>query len=707
MGVVLHGSMDQGPLILGDGLRDLAVLEIETDPVFSAWDKHSGISITQSQISDGSTIVNTTNLANLSINTSGNILSANVQGSTSGVNTGDQDLSTLVPYDGASGNVDLGSFFITAGKITINNEPLLATDGATKGYVDNVVEFGIGNPSFTIAHNDTTDKQGGAAGNYWHLNLPTSASVAILTTTTADIVPTGLAVLTSGLNTAQDGTQTAYVTLTWNAISTSTIDHYLIRYKRSNYTYYQTLVSGQNIITIEGLLPNLSYDFGVCSVNKYGTLSAYSTDITVITTADTTAPVTVTGVTVTGGIQCILIEWIHNTDLDLASYNVYRNTTNDSVTAGLIFNITGNRMTDSPLPVSTTYYYWLKAEDTSGNLSTSFSTGVHATTMQVASSDIESISADKVLITGTTYLSSWNSVGSTKIDGAQIDTGTITLSSINFNGGQSGGGIIAHINSSPEGIQIDADNFAVSGSSVFTKKIGGTYTTSATSASRVMIYPDSDTGIEITDDVANDVFKVTIGGVNVGDVIIGDWGNSQGIYYDKSAHTTSFAGTIFASAGTIGGWTISGTALIKDTGTSVTSVGMSPTDYPFYAGSTYANRATAPFSVAPNGDTKIHSLFVDYIAGDCIPMIKYGTHRLVESSIFEFSVGNEANNVVYISKPVRIDTTSGGLIVPKMTTTQRNLLTPINGMIIYNTTTNRFNTYAGSVWYYPSETAGA
>lgn len=45
-----------------------------------------------------------------------------------------------------------------------------------------------------------------------------------------------------------------------------------------------------------------------------------------------------------------------------------------------------------------------------------------------------------------------------------------------------------------------------------------------------------------------------------------------------------------------------------------------------------------------------------------------------------------------------IASTDGALIVPRMTTTQRNLLTAVNGMIIYNSTTNQFNFYENAVW---------
>lgn len=43
-------------------------------------------------------------------------------------------------------------------------------------------------------------------------------------------------------------------------------------------------------------------------------------------------------------------------------------------------------------------------------------------------------------------------------------------------------------------------------------------------------------------------------------------------------------------------------------------------------------------------------------------------------------------------------TTTGGLIVPRLTTTQRNALTAINGMIIYNSTATEFQMYQAGSW---------
>jgi hypothetical protein len=100
----------------------------EADPEFSAWDKATGIvitqaqivpviAITQSQITDGGTLVNVVDLDTISINTTGTLEGSNLSGN----NTGDENLTILVPYTGATGSVDLGVHDLLVHKVTASH----------------------------------------------------------------------------------------------------------------------------------------------------------------------------------------------------------------------------------------------------------------------------------------------------------------------------------------------------------------------------------------------------------------------------------------------------------------------------------------------------------------------------------------------------------------------------------------------------------
>ncbi|HLA40152.1 MAG TPA: hypothetical protein VJ417_09150 [Candidatus Glassbacteria bacterium] len=80
--------------------------------------------------------------------------------------------------------------------------------------------------------------------------------------------------------------------------------------------------------------------------------------------------------------------------------------------------------------------------------------------------------------------------------------------------------------------------------------MGGTYE-SAASGPRVRIFPDSDTGIRVTDG-SDDVFTCLVGGPDVGDVIIGSPGG-QHVRWDKSAGELRIQGTVGSTAGLVTG----------------------------------------------------------------------------------------------------------------------------------------------------------
>lgn len=55
-------------------------------------------------------------------------------------------------------------------------------------------------------------------------------------------------------------------------------------------------------------------------------------------------------------------------------------------------------------------------------------------------------------------------------------------------------------------------------------------------------------------------------------------------------------------------------------------------------------------------------------------------------------------NSVDAGATLEVDGTTGGILFPRLTTTERDALTAVNGLMIYNTTTNKFQGYAGGAW---------
>jgi hypothetical protein len=47
---------------------------------------------------------------------------------------------------------------------------------------------------------------------------------------------------------------------------------------------------------------------------------------------------------------------------------------------------------------------------------------------------------------------------------------------------------------------------------------------------------------------------------------------------------------------------------------------------------------------------------------------------------------------------LEVDGTTGGILFPRLTTTERNNLSAVNGLMIYNTTDNKFQGFANGAW---------
>lgn len=92
------------------------------------------------------------------------------------------------------------------------------------------------------------------------------------------------------------------------------------------------------------------------------------------------------------------------------------------------------------------------------------------------------------------------------------------------------------------------------------------------------------------------------------------------------------------------------------------------------------------------GDTTTGGMSLTFGTGD---RAEGAPERIRITSNGQVGIGTSSPNA---SSILDLTSTTGALILPRMTTTQRNALTAVNGMIIYNSTDNKFQGYENSSW---------
>ena len=203
------------------------------------------------------------------------------------------------------------------------------------------------------------------AGN--HESAASSSAIATAVDNLAPAAPTGLAAVPGP--DATGGT----VALSWNANVEPDVIGYTVLRSQSDVGPY-TAVNAVPVVgttyTDGGLTNGVTYYYRVTALD--GTNTSAPSNTASATPVDRVPPAAPTGVAAAdrpsdqGGV--VVVSWAANTDADLAGYHVYR-----AAMSGGVFTrvnpalITAASYTDAGLVNGTTYYYVVRAQDTSGN----------------------------------------------------------------------------------------------------------------------------------------------------------------------------------------------------------------------------------------------------------------------------------------------------------------------------------------------------
>ena len=180
----------------------------------------------------------------------------------------------------------------------------------------------------------------------------------------------------------QDGTVQSSVDLPFAQAADRSILQYEIQYKRSANSAWVPAArvpspvdagDASDLTTrVEGLEPDVNYDFRVRGRNYAGNFSAWDEALAHTTSGDVTPPSVPTGLTPTASANTITLNWVNPSEEDFSAIKIYRRTNTTSPSeSDLITTLSGDRSKVSryadDLSDVITYYYWIRSVDRTGN----------------------------------------------------------------------------------------------------------------------------------------------------------------------------------------------------------------------------------------------------------------------------------------------------------------------------------------------------
>jgi hypothetical protein len=256
--------------------------------------------------------------------------------------------------------------------------------------------------------------------------------------------PSGVA-FTVGAEQQKDGSWNSFGVVSWTASPDPVFDQYEVQYRlHAGPGPWISWRGGANTTSfrISPLPPNTAYDVQVRAVRSSGPFySAWAQDLNVVTVGKTSAPPAPTSLNAVGTYQSVLVYWALSTENDIAGYEVWRSTDNVLAHAVEVTFVSAGSYNNTGLTGGATYYYWVRAIDTSGNYS-GFAGPAEATTALIDNTSlvagqqlvqlVSTISAadhtkSSVAIAEDTFkVYRWNGTAwITAVDGADITADTI------------------------------------------------------------------------------------------------------------------------------------------------------------------------------------------------------------------------------------------------------------------------------------------
>lgn len=203
------------------------------------------------------------------------------------------------------------------------------------------------------------------------------------------ILPPTSVTATSNNNTVKqlpDGTQIPRILVQWTPPQDDRVlngGRIEIEYKASSdtaWTAYPSVRGDTSLIYIEPVEANTIYYVRLRSVSSANTFSNWVyAGGGVEGQEDTTPPSPPTSLVATAAKQAIVLTWTNPTDLDLNTVEIWVNTSATLIGINKVTEVSGERFTHDNLGSNVTRYYYLRAKDHSGNVS-SWTSVVSATT---------------------------------------------------------------------------------------------------------------------------------------------------------------------------------------------------------------------------------------------------------------------------------------------------------------------------------------